>query len=155
MSQCCHNCSTVPQRPSVRSQIVLEQVSSAGAVDLADLSLMLLYRCIGLLRPETAITRSSGEILRRAPAPPRPRLATYQSSSVLADPVPSVSEQTLAPVVMTEPLEAARRADKDEYKLQLEHKIARVKELFQSFQLPPLEVHESSRSHYRMRCVFY
>ena len=146
---------TVPQRPSVRSQIVLEQVSSAGAVDLADLSLMLLYRCIGLFRPDRAIKRSSSGLLRRSPAPPQYRLATCQSFSVLDNPVPAVSGQSLAPVVMTEPLEAARRADEDEYKLQLEHKIARVKELFQSFQLPPLEVHESSRSHYRMRCGFH
>ncbi len=54
---------------------------------------------------------------------------------------------------MTEPLEAAKRADEEEYQAQLLHKISKVKELFKVFQLPELEVHQSERSHYRMRCV--
>ncbi|KAK9843560.1 hypothetical protein WJX84_000461 [Apatococcus fuscideae] len=55
---------------------------------------------------------------------------------------------------MTEPLAAASRADEGEYKAQLEHKISRVKDLFQGFQLPELEIFESQRSHYRMRAEF-
>ena len=81
----------------------------------------------------------------RRPALSRCLLARSTSTAVF-------EQQISVASIMTEPLAAASRADEGEYKAQLEHKISRVKDLFQDFQLPELGVFESQRSHYRMRC---
>ncbi len=114
---------------------------------------MLLYRGGLLLRSVRAQARFLRSLVVGAPTRPRARLASFRYCSEPLAAASVVSAQPLPLALMTEPLAAATRADEGEYKLQLDHKIARVKELFGSYQLPELEVHESRRSHYRMRWV--
>ena len=112
---------------------------------------MLLNCCCGLSRQNRAVAQALKLLPVKAPQPPQYRLRNCLSCSVVLGASPVVSAESLPPVIMTEPLAAASRADEGEYSLQLAHKVARIKELFNSFKLPALEVFESERSHYRMR----